>query len=1184
MSHRKSRDEYSEHLYRRKQRKIEKDDDRVGGYDGRDRDSKCRFKGDSDKSTASSSHVECEGNFRSKNDSFECWKRELDEVLPKCSISDKAEFWKFLRSYSSVQKKAQNKTESLNFNKSDCLPITLGVSVEKLFSQLNTNSSFTLSKFKEFCEIICLYLDFRQKEKFAKLTKLRECQKNLPITPFKEEIVSAVENNRVVIIAGDTGCGKSTQVPQYLLSAGFKCIACTQPRRIACIALCKRVSYETLDRYGRDVGYQIRFEKSRGRDTRILFITEGLLLRQISTDPMLSAYDVIVMDEAHERHLHGDFLLGVLKCLLHQRTDLKLILMSATINVQLFHTFFAKEDPAVIQVPGRLHPIKLKYCPISKEDQPSRGERFNAAPFIRILQLIDDKYPKDERGDVLMFLSGMTEISAVVEAAQEYANMTQKWVILPLHSALSLADQDKVFDYPPEGYRKCVVATNIAETSITIDGIRFVVDSGKMKQMSYDAGTRMQRLKEFWVSRANAEQRKGRAGRTGPGVCFRLFSEDQYNDLEEFTEPEIRRVPLDALVLQMLALGLPDARRFPFLEEPPEGAVEAALTSLRQQGALDEEEVLTPMGRLLAALPVDVALGKLLLAGSLFQQSGPALALAAALSVQSPFSGRARRDPDIEAARAELESDHGDPPALLAALKRWLEEKKQPGSGARSWCRRLGLEEQRFFEMVKLQRQFRDLLQDAGLLSEDAFSSTPTTAAERAMRHGEVRLLKQLRREQRAAGPRKRKRLRADTWQLATGEDEEEPDYDADVRDVEFRLSHSGSQLQNLLTGTSTDSALELSLLKLLIVSGLYPQLAVADEFNASKSVTEILFHTSTKPFVALHPTSYFGRHPQVLQLSDADVEAPARSQGRLPFSSRHQLLCYMSLLETTKPYLVNTLRTPAAQTLLLFCQTVDTNADFSRMVCDEWLELEFSAPPAAALLLQRISRLRMLWARLLALKLAVVSRKQKQDSEDESTSSEAEKEAAPAEAEAEASRLSAHLASELPRLLHTEITYSLSRLLAADRKILFLGPGVNDIHVEPNPFLPPSLATNTFVPEPHLRKGGVRLTPFLTYGCLDDSAQEPFPLEDWNCATCEFAGPLGPLQQLQHMQLCQQQDQHKDANSSREMEIDQKPLKGDQQQCPVCKQVLQLSGTELLRHRKQCISKQVVKENTGGV
>ncbi|GLH05301.1 ATP-dependent RNA helicase DHX8 [Gryllus bimaculatus] len=1052
-----------------------------------------------------SSHHGEAGSSNRNTDNFEYWKRDLDEVLSKCSISDKDEFWKFLRSYMTMQKKAQNRNEIFDYKKTDCVPLTLCGGVEKLYTRLNANASLTLSKFKEFCDVICLYLDFRQREKFSKLVKLRECQKNLPITQYKEDIVKAVQENRVVIVAGDTGCGKSTQVPQYLLNSGFKCIACTQPRRIACIALCKRVSYETLDRYGREVGYQIRFEKSRSQDTRILFITEGLLLRQ---------------------------------------------------------------------VPGRLHPIKLKYCPISKEDQPSRGERFNAAPYIRVLQLIDDKYPKDERGDVLMFLSGMSEISAVVEAAQEYASMTQSWVVLPLHSALSLADQDKVFDYPPEGYRKCVVATNIAETSITIDGIRFVVDSGKMKQMSFDPGTRMQRLKEFWVSQANAEQRKGRAGRTGPGVCFRLFSEEQYNDLEAFTEPEIHRVPLDSLILQMLALGLPDARQFPFLEAPPEGAIEGALLSLQQQGALSEEEQLTPMGKLLAALPVDVALGKLLLAGCLLHQQGPALALAAALSVQSPFSGRASRDPDIEAARGELESDHGDPPALLAALRTWLQEKQQPGSGARRWCKRLGLEEQRFFEMVKLQRQFRDLLQDVGLLNEDRSTSTPSTAAERAMRHGEMRLLHKLRREQRAAGPRKRRRLRADTWQLATGEDEEEPDHDADVRDVEFRLSHSGSQLQNLLVGASANSAAELGLLKLLVVSGLYPQLAVADEFNASKSVSEMLFHTSTKPFVALHPMSYFGRHPQVLQLSDADVEAPARSQGRLPLSSKHQLLCYMSLLETTKPYLMNTLRIPAAQSLLLFCQNLDTSLDFSRVVCDEWLELEFSAPPSAAMLLHRVSQLRMQWIRLLALKLDVVSRHQKQNSEDEQSESETSAVMPSADADAEAARLSAHLAVELPRLLHVDISYSISRLLAADRKVLFVGPGVNNSTIEPNPFLPKETTIKTeFQVQPHPRKGGMRVTPFLTYGCLEDAIEDPPPLEEWHCELCDFMGVLQPLQQLQHLHMCQpsKEEQQKSENSE---ENKQSRPNAENHQCPICKKYLQVSAIELLRHRRQCAAR----------
>ncbi|KAL1139225.1 hypothetical protein AAG570_006211, partial [Ranatra chinensis] len=470
---------------------------------------------------------------------------------------------------------------------------------------------------------------------------------NIQFLFFRAEIIETIAHERVVIIAGDTGCGKSTQIPRYLLKAGFNKIACTQPRRIACIALSKRVAFETLNKFGQEIGFQIRFDKNVKQETKIIFVTEGLLLRQIAGDSTLSNYDVVVLDEVHERHLHGDFLLGILKCLLIQRKDFKLILMSATINLNLFADYFGG-NAKVIQVPGRLHPIQVHYRPITEEDRNSKREKLNPSPYVRVMQLIDNKYSRDERGDLLIFLSGMSEITTLVEAANTYNEKAKSWIVLPLHSTLSIDEQDKVFDYAPEGMRKCVISTNIAETSITIDGIRFVVDSGMVKEMSYDPVCKMQLLKEFWISKASAEQRKGRAGRTGPGVCFRLFSEEDYEALTEFATPEIQRVPLDSVLLQMMAMGLPDVRKFPFLEIPPSANIENAVTSLKQHCALTLNEKLTPIGEMLAQLPVDIPLGKMLLMGTMFHQIQPILSLVAALSVQSPFTNRAYRDPECE--------------------------------------------------------------------------------------------------------------------------------------------------------------------------------------------------------------------------------------------------------------------------------------------------------------------------------------------------------------------------------------------------------------------------------------------------------------------------------------------------------------------------------------------------------
>lgn len=422
--------------------------------------------------------------------------------------------------------------------------------IEERLGKSGQSSSGPGSQETSDCRLALLhFLDFSQRQSFGKLAKLRREQKNLPIFQYRSRVVDLVRRHSVVVVAGDTGCGKSTQVPQYLLSAGFNNIACTQPRRIACISLAKRVSFESLNQYGSKVGYQIRFETTRTTATKLLFLTEGLLLRQIQQDRTLAQYDVLIVDEVHERHLHCDFLLGVLRSLLANRPDLRLILMSATINIKLFSDYFS--GAPVLQVPGRLFPIQVIYQPIPPEEQPSRSEKMDPRPYLRILQGIDQRYPPEERGDLLLFLSGVAEISTIQEACQIYATHTRRWIVLPLHSTLSLAQQDKVFDVAPPGVRKCIISTNIAETSVTIDGVRFVVDSGKVKEMSFDPKAKMQRLQEFWISRASSEQRKGRAGRTGPGVCYRLYAESDYDAFAPYPVPEIHRVALDSLILQV---------------------------------------------------------------------------------------------------------------------------------------------------------------------------------------------------------------------------------------------------------------------------------------------------------------------------------------------------------------------------------------------------------------------------------------------------------------------------------------------------------------------------------------------------------------------------------------------------------------------------------------------------------
>ncbi|KAK3910448.1 putative ATP-dependent RNA helicase DHX34 [Frankliniella fusca] len=1116
--------------------------------------------------------------------SFLNYRRELNRVFfyDPSSIQDVDDLWKFVTKYEAIQKKRSEtkhfsknrETEQLNelglplvFDKHDLVNINLSVKNRDLCARLPPydpdfgDQQLSHAHISEFKKIVQLYLGFKQKENFLKLQKLRESQANLPVAQHRfvqylnsgnedkfmvqfdvsasrDEIVEAVKNESVVIIAGDTGCGKSTQVPQYLLKAGFNKIACTQPRRIACIALSKRVAYETLNEYGSEVGYQIRFERRKDQHTRIVFITEGLLLRQMSSDDSLSSYDVLVLDEVHERHLHGDFLLGVVKCLLHQRKDLKLVLMSATINIKLFSDYFG-DAARVIQVPGRLHPIKLQYFPLSVEDRASKSERFNAMPYLRILQLIDSKYSSDERGDLLVFLSGMSEIQAVVDAAKEYNLKKKTWIVLPLHSTLSLAEQDKVFDYAPEGTRKCVVSTNIAETSITIDGIRFVVDSGKVKEMSYDPVNKMQRLKEFWISKASAEQRKGRAGRTGPGVCFRLYSEEEYQALEKYSTPELQRVPLDSLLLQMVSMGLPDARKFPFIEPPPMESIENSITSLKQQGALTSCEKLTSMGKMLARLPVDIPLGKMLIMGSLFHQAQPVLSLAAALSVQSPFTNRAFRDPECENARKSLESDHGDPVTLLNALREWLEEKNHSRgsdrSGTRVWCKRRGLEEQRFYEMTKLRAQFKDLLQDCGLLKDLEQPSEKMTSSERAIRHGELKLLRSMRREYQNAAPRKRTLLKVDPFEVC-GEDEEKQG--VDIKDVEFRMRNDSNQVQNLLTGSSACSYKDLMMLKVILCSGLYPQFAIADEFNYCKTTSEQLFHTQKKPYVALHPMSVFGNNPKTLQLEDSDIVTIENKPRKQPFSAKHQLITYMTLLETTKPYLVNTMRMPAAQTLLLFSQDLHTNFNFSRVVCDSWIQLDFPLPLAAETLLIKVAHIQYLWEKLLQLRL-----------EDKETAI-----------------LEQKLTEEIILFMRSEVVYSIKRLLAADLKVMYVGMSYNEEIISPNPF------QEEFEAHPNSSIGGMQVTSRITYNCLLETSVDSKALEEecpWHCDRCDFTLNVSPIERLQHRQICGKNESKDGDTISQEPMTPRKP-NSKAFECLECRRTYYFTPVEILKHKKQ--------------
>uniref|UniRef100_A0A8C7IKV3 DEAH (Asp-Glu-Ala-His) box polypeptide 34 n=1 Tax=Oncorhynchus kisutch TaxID=8019 RepID=A0A8C7IKV3_ONCKI len=1025
------------------------------------------------------------------------------------------------------------------------------------------------------CRLALLhFLDFSQRQSFGKLAKLRTEQKALPIFQYRDRIVELVRANPVVVVAGDTGCGKSTQVPQYLLSSGFSHIACTQPRRIACISLAKRVSFESLNQYGSKVGYQIRFEGTRTPSTKLLFLTEGLLLRQIQADGALEQYQVLIVDEVHERHLHCDFLLGVLRSLLATRPDLRLVLMSATINIKLFSSYF--NNAPVLQVPGRLFPIQVIYQPIPQEEQPSRSEKLDPRPYLRVLQGIDQRYPPEERGDLLLFLSGVAEISTILEACQAYATHTKRWIVLPLHSTLSLVQQDKVFDISPPGVRKCIISTNVAETSVTIDGVRFVVDSGKVKEMSFDPKAKMQRLQEFWISRASSEQRKGRAGRTGPGVCYRLYSESDYEAFAPYPVPEIHRVALDSLVLQMKSMSLGDPRSFLFIDPPPAASIQTAVTYLREQGALDARGDLTSIGSLLAQLPVDVVIGKMLVLGSVFNLVEPVLTVAAALSVQSPFLLRsAQHNPDCATARQPLHSNQGDPFTLLNTFNAWVQVKGERGGASRKWCRRRGLEEQRLYEMVNLRRQFKELLRSHGLL--EVLEERAPSGGERGQRRErltERRKLHQLKREHDLAEGGRRKVLRleegldgegdsgSDTEQGATGRDgkdkEQTGGHNLDIQEVKFKLRHNVSELQEAASASQDLSSRQQALLKLLLCRGLYPQLALPDEHNANRKDSEQVFHTRNKQGVVIHPTSVFASDPEVLHVpEEGNREGPDKGE-----SSKHQLLAFVTLLETNKPYVSNCVRVPALQALLLVANSLDSNADCTRLVVDGWLEVGLTGEGALKVLSTSLT-LRADWERLLLAQLGQGTLGAGAGSR--AKAGRGEGLGVPGLSRKDLEKLSEGL---VRFLLYTEVSYSLRRLTGLQVQNLYVGPQAQSEFSEPhapNPLFPGVEA------QPDTIKGGLQVTKYFTYNCLTDSKDlySECLRTFWSCPHCDLYSPVTPLERMSHEATCrppgEQQDNQDQASSSFSVSSLARVY-----HCDVCDKDLTLTSTEILKHKRQ--------------
>ncbi|XP_070784836.1 putative ATP-dependent RNA helicase DHX57 isoform X3 [Enoplosus armatus] len=658
--------------------------------------------------------------------------------------------------------------------------------------------------------------DFHKKQSSRRFRSMLDQRRKLPAWQEKENILDLLDQCQVLVVSGMTGCGKTTQIPQFILDATLSGraeqvanIICTQPRRISAISVAQRVAQERAECLGNSVGYQIRLESVRTSATRLLYCTTGVLLRRLEGEADLKGVTHVIVDEVHERTEESDFLLLVLKDLIVQRPDLKIILMSATLNANLFSEYFYN-CPAV-HIPGRTFPVDQffledaiaksryviedgsPYIRSGKQNSSStsgRGSKvdprgmvddlgddmwnfmsFTKKDFVKdsvpdqqlslqeltvrykdtkksvlktisamdldkinmdlvesLLEWIVDGKHNYPPGAVLVFLPGLAEIKVLYEQLKSNRMFNNRGAsrceVYPLHSTLSNEEQQAVFSRPPEGVTKIIISTNIAETSVTIDDVVYVIDSGKMKEKRYDASKSMESLEDSWVSRANALQRKGRAGRVASGVCFHLFTSHCFqHQLAEQQLPEIQRVPLEQLCLRIKILDVFAERTlesvFSRLIEPPAmGSLDAAKQRLRDLGALTADEKLTPLGYHLACLPVDVRIGKLMLFGAIFRCLDPALTIAASLAFKSPFVSPWDKREEANEKKLAFALANSDHLALLQAYKGWCCAAKNGSQAGFQYCRENFLSWRGLQEIASLKRQFAELLSDIGFIKE----------------------------------------------------------------------------------------------------------------------------------------------------------------------------------------------------------------------------------------------------------------------------------------------------------------------------------------------------------------------------------------------------------------------------------------------------------------------------------
>ncbi|KAF3914951.1 hypothetical protein ABW20_dc0109743 [Dactylellina cionopaga] len=515
------------------------------------------------------------------------------------------------------------------------------------------------------------FIEEQLKAAEKKALSMEETRKSLPIYAFRDQLLAAIEEYQVLIIVGETGSGKTTQIPQYLHEAGYtkngQKVGCTQPRRVAAMSVAARVADEMGVKIGKEVGYSIRFEDQTSDKTVLKYMTDGMLLREFLTEPDLGGYSALMIDEAHERTLHTDILFGLVKDIARFRPELKLLISSATMDAQKFAAYF--DDAPIFNIPGRRYPVDIHYT-----SQPEAN--YLHAAITTIFQI----HISAPKGDILVFLTGQDEIEAaqqnLEETSRKLGSKIKELIVAPIYANLPSELQSKIFDPTPDNARKVVLATNIAETSITIDGIVYVIDPGFVKENVYNPKSGMESLVVTPCSRASANQRSGRAGRVGPGKCFRLYTKwAYYNELEENTTPEIQRTNLNSVVLLLKSLGINDLIGFDFMDPPPAETLIRALEQLYALGALNDKGELTKIGRQMAEFPTDPMLAKAILAADKYGCVEEVLSIISMLGEASALFYRPK-DKKLHADQARnrfTNKQGGDHLTLLNIWNQWVD-------------------------------------------------------------------------------------------------------------------------------------------------------------------------------------------------------------------------------------------------------------------------------------------------------------------------------------------------------------------------------------------------------------------------------------------------------------------------------------------------------------------------------